>query len=689
MMRICSDSVLVVLVFLVVAFGCVYAEEPIKIQAFSPSADYSTGERNVLFDILISSDYGLYDAKLDKRRYKLEGVNEYRIKEYIPLNPGSNKIILTVSNDLGDQKIVFFNVYVDSSKPRIHITENNDGSIFVLAKDDEGLMDVTSGLFDYRSGNGVDIFMAQIGEKELMDKKVVFVTARDLSGNIAVSKYKRLVTQQIKEDKASSRLAASERELIKADGHFHKEHGSDADLLKASIIRLEHKGDEIIGVDDGAVFKDKVEDDCEEIIYGLVEISRGLDFIEIIGKQVAVDDKLNTDEMRREWQSDFEKVYHKGYGTKQHDSKEDCGIDKTIVGNYETILNREYKKYIKTADLEWHTLSGIRENVLDPDEVVLEYILGETRSYLIYISSSSVKVRELPPAKEIEDKVRIFRRNINDHTSWRNVVDLLASELYHMLIAPVKEEIQSAGSLLIVPSGCLNFLPFESLKMYEGNEKIYLTEKYRIRYAPTLNVTHLMTRRTMFRENPIWDEKTREWLGFTGPACVECGSSSLDSGAVDGAASTKDAHSGTRTGVESGHNMVKAQTAGPETVVEAVARMFGSEINLMKNKEIEFKTMVPLGYRYVHVAAPFDLDNEGGEQPFVLSGLAGSGDSGDDGLVKMLEILNMKMTTDIVVLSPCDTEQVKVSGGERAAGLSRAFFYAGADPLVFGLWRTR
>jgi CHAT domain-containing protein len=58
----------------------------------------------------------------------------------------------------------------------------------------------------------------------------------------------------------------------------------------------------------------------------------------------------------------------------------------------------------------------------------------------------------------------------------------------------------------------------------------------------------------------------------------------------------------------------------------------------------------------------------------------------DDGLLTMGEILGLRLNTDWVVLSACNTAAGDGVGAESVSGLGRAFFYAGTKALLVSNW---
>ena len=59
---------------------------------------------------------------------------------------------------------------------------------------------------------------------------------------------------------------------------------------------------------------------------------------------------------------------------------------------------------------------------------------------------------------------------------------------------------------------------------------------------------------------------------------------------------------------------------------------------------------------------------------------------GDDGLLQAGEIVQLKLNTDLVILSACETAVGPLQGQEGVAALSRAFLLAGARNVVSTFW---
>ncbi len=128
------------------------------------------------------------------------------------------------------------------------------------------------------------------------------------------------------------------------------------------------------------------------------------------------------------------------------------------------------------------SLEEIQQQTLDADTLLLEYALGDEKSYLWAVTSSSMKSFELPPRGEIEAATRRVhqlltarnRRIKFEATDERQAriaradaeFPKAAEALSQILLNPVAAELrgQSAGKrLLIVSDGALNYVPFAAL----------------------------------------------------------------------------------------------------------------------------------------------------------------------------------------------------------------------------------
>ena len=160
------------------------------------------------------------------------------------------------------------------------------------------------------------------------------------------------------------------------------------------------------------------------------------------------------------------------------------------------------------------TLSAVQEQLLASDTLLLEYALGERRSFLWAVSSSSYATYLLPPQAEIEalsqrvyerltarlqatGNARDRRRQIEqaDEAYWQE-----AQRLSGILLGPVANTIKGKR-ILIVADGALQHLPFAALPAPGGSDtRIPMLVDHEIVGLPSASVLEALRDETRHRE---------------------------------------------------------------------------------------------------------------------------------------------------------------------------------------------
>jgi len=93
-------------------------------------------------------------------------------------------------------------------------------------------------------------------------------------------------------------------------------------------------------------------------------------------------------------------------------------------------------------------------------------------------------------------------------------------------------------------------------------------------------------------------------------------------------------------------------------------------------------------YRILHFATHTVIDTQRPELSGVVLSLVDAQGKPRDGFLRLHEIYDLKLNTDLVVLSACETALGKPTPTEGLVGLTRGFMYAGAPRIVASLWRV-
>src|SRR5262249_51219589 len=141
-------------------------------------------------------------------------------------------------------------------------------------------------------------------------------------------------------------------------------------------------------------------------------------------------------------------------------------------------IRSAYPGYEALTRAQLLSATQIQEQLLNPDMLLLEYSLGEERSFVFGVTSDSLQAFELPKRVEIEKQARrvyslltVRNRVIPAETPaqrearWKKAeIDYLQASraLSRMILGPVASQLENKR-LLVVTDGALAFVPFSLL----------------------------------------------------------------------------------------------------------------------------------------------------------------------------------------------------------------------------------
>jgi CHAT domain-containing protein/lipopolysaccharide biosynthesis regulator YciM len=340
---------------------------------------------------------------------------------------------------------------------------------------------------------------------------------------------------------------------------------------------------------------------------------------------------------------------------------------------YEALVDRFEREHPDYYDLKhrFETVSAkeVGAHALDENTVLLEYFLGHDRISIFVVTPQGLSVTNIPLEASLEDDVSRLRRAI----SARNVDGYAPSarRLYRLLLAPVEDRL-TGKDLIIVPDGLLSTLPFDALLARDAGpenknarELPYLLRDHAVSYAYSATLLLQGMRR---KREPAADE----YVAFA-PVFAEGPSRLLARDAPEYLPAS-------RQEVMDVLGLFRAKQGWLGRFFPGRSRVYlGREATEGRLKSAEIAR-----YRYVHLAT-HGLVNE--EHPGLsrLLLMPESG-SGEDGVLHLGEVYNLRLNADLVVLSACDTGRGRIARGEGIIGLSRGFLYAGAKSLLVSLW---
>ncbi len=322
------------------------------------------------------------------------------------------------------------------------------------------------------------------------------------------------------------------------------------------------------------------------------------------------------------------------------------------------------------------TLEIIQKKLLESHTALIEYILGNERSYLISISNASYKVIELPCQDKIVDMLTGYLGYLEDPEIEPTIGIAAAKRLYRELFYPVESFIpKSVTNLIIVPDGLLFHLPFETLVFNHGadSKPEYLANRYLISYAPSASAFFYLLKR------PKPKSYSKDLLAFGAPSYPKPGSPG-----------NKDSRSPSQILLDlyekSGFSLSPIPYSAKE--VKEISKHFQPDKkDVYLKKEANEQTLKSLdlnNYRIVHFACHAFSDETYPLRSTLVFSLDGSGE--EDGFFQVLEMYKLRLNAELTVLSACQTGKGKNIQNEGVLGLPRVFFYMGSRSVISTLW---
>jgi CHAT domain-containing protein/Tfp pilus assembly protein PilF len=345
----------------------------------------------------------------------------------------------------------------------------------------------------------------------------------------------------------------------------------------------------------------------------------------------------------------------------------------------------------------------LQKRVLDDETLLLEYALGQEKSFLWALTPTSIQSFELPKRAEIEQQ----SRHLYDLLTARNTSQpketleqrrqrlaradaeylTTSATLSQMLLGPVAAELKNKR-LLIVGEGILQYVPFAALPNPVAADSPPLIVSNEIVTLPSASVVAVLRQETGNRQSP---DKLLAVLAdpvFSNQDPRVPHASKNTEGAGEVASSMTVAK---RSAEESGlGDLVRLRFSRQEA--EEIARFANDKLKL---QAVDFAANRALAtspelsqYRIVHFAAHGLINNAHPELSGVVLSLVDKQGQAQNGFLRLYDIYNLKLAADLVVLSACQTALGKEIKGEGIVGLTRGFMYAGARRVVASVWQV-
>lgn len=398
-------------------------------------------------------------------------------------------------------------------------------------------------------------------------------------------------------------------------------------------------------------------------------------------------------------------------------------LAETLAGQIRT-LSREHEEVLAQIRLRNPGYAALTQPRLldaqqiqalipDDDTMLLEFALGDERSWLWAVTRTAITSHPLPgrvALEQIAQKVRdlltarLRQPGENGHqyysrieaaeTQWQPQ----AIQLSNMLLGPVAARLGNKR-LLMVKEGTLQYLPFAALPEPEISDA---EAREKANLPPNAAPQPLLTRHEIISLPSasvlavLRDElKTRrsapnELIVLADPV-FEPDDPRIHSPSDNPQTSRRKRNNdypvrGTDDQITLSRLPLTRQEAREimELAPAATNRLaldFEASRALAVSDELSH-------YRIVHFATHGIVDTKKPERSGIVLSLFNEQGLPGNGFLPLADIYNLNLAADLVVLSACDTGLGRDIRGEGLIGLTRGFMYAGAARIVTSLWKV-
>ncbi len=342
------------------------------------------------------------------------------------------------------------------------------------------------------------------------------------------------------------------------------------------------------------------------------------------------------------------------------------------------------------------------QQLLDKQTLLLEYELGDERSYLFAVTPELLAGYELPKRTTIENLARRLHTLLSKPKgkeitaeNHQRLLKTTAGALSQMILGPVAGQL-GGKRLLIVGDGGLLYIPFAMLPS-PGKTRARTTPlliEHEIVYAPSASVLAELRREATGRApapkavavlaDPVFDNEDPRVKAMGVKSNYQASAGSNESRSLLNEHLTRSV-----ADVGLAHLPRLAFSRREADAIIAVTPSGQGKEALGFEADRATATSQELAqYRIVHFATHALSDSRHPEFSGLVLSLVDRHGKPQDGFLDLQNIYNLNMPAELVVLSACETGLGKEIKGEGLVGLTRGFMYAGATRVVASLWNA-
>ncbi len=302
-----------------------------------------------------------------------------------------------------------------------------------------------------------------------------------------------------------------------------------------------------------------------------------------------------------------------------------ASVEETAPG----IRIKKTKTHVGLTNLHSHLgTTKVLVEFVEFDGVISAFVIARGKIRFISDIASTVRIASLLDDLHFQFGALRYDSNVLERfrDSMRERADSCLAGLYEILITPL-EPYLSGTSIVFIPVGVLNYVPFHALRNNAG----YLIERFEITHAPSASVWERL------QERPARTATTPLLMGFADERIP----------------------------------LVETEVRNLKKILPGSKALTGKSASFSAFSRFSSK------HDLIHLACHGQFRPE--SPMFSSLHLA-------DGWITVHDICSQPLRAGLVILSACETGLSKVFAGDEILGLTRGFLSAGAGSLIVSLW---
>ena len=376
-----------------------------------------------------------------------------------------------------------------------------------------------------------------------------------------------------------------------------------------------------------------------------------------------------------------------------------------LKGDYQAVeaqLRQQNPRLLSLEQSTQLTIAQVQNELRAGNATLLEYSLGEERSYVWVVTPDSFQTYELPARKVIEDRARECYRLLtarqgtvdNEYLATVEAADKLGIEerekLGEILLGPLATQLGNRR-LLVVTEGALQYVPFDALLVPASAGGKTLLETNEVVMLPSVSTLIAM------RSARNHSSSTSKLVAVIADPVL----SAADDRVQRGQNTTTIAQAAGEKSAEQKLPMIPGvlmrdgalqRLAHASEEADAISDLAPSGSTMVaKGFEASRETAMSSAigqYQIVHFATHAFLNSEHPELSGIVLTMVDRNGAGTNGLMPLHDIYNLDLSSELTVLSACQTALGKEIKGEGIVGLTHGFMAAGSKSVVASLWKV-